>query len=89
MWLYAEITHFIKIPSISGTQWLSLFEYSLSFDAMNVDYHRIEGIITILWVLFVVVASMSNEEFCDSGTLDTLCEVSTKHNYDVFLVMYC
>ncbi len=72
-----------KIPSISGTKRLPLFECSLSLDGMVVDCHRIDGIITILWILLSIVTSTSTEEFCDSGTLDTLCEVSTKHNYDV------
>ena len=50
---------------------------------MFVDCHRTGGIITALWILLSIVASTAKEEFCDSGTLDTLCEVSTKHNYDV------
>ena len=42
------------------------------------------GIALRVALLTVVVTVYVNEDvLCDSGTLDTVCEVSTKHNFDV------
>lgn len=37
----------------------------------------------VLVLTIALVTCQHFDEFCDNGTLDTLCEVTTKHNYDV------
>ena len=37
----------------------------------------------VLVLAIALVTCQRFDEFCDNGTLDTLCEVTTKHNYNV------
>lgn len=63
------LRYFVFIP-------LSSFVFSMRMSYL--------GIALRVALLAIVVTVYVNEDvLCDSGSLDTICEVSTRHNFDV------